>query len=43
MFLQGLKQHDIEYLEDMSCVKGKWNDFHFLPGESSDNIVGHVA
>jgi hypothetical protein len=40
MFLQGLKQYDIEHLEDMSYANDKCNDFHTVPGDNSDNIVG---
>jgi hypothetical protein len=43
MFLQDSKQHDIEHLEDMSCVRSKCNDFHSLPGENSDHIVKRVT
>jgi hypothetical protein len=39
MFLQGSNQHDVEHLEDMSRVRGKYHDFHSLPGDNSDNIV----
>jgi hypothetical protein len=39
LLFQGTKSNNIKNLEDMSCLRGKYDDLHSDKGENSDNVI----